>query len=94
MTAVDATRLRRAFELSGLERLGWTFERAMQCENLAWSINRRAKLLRNDPTPGGSVPRNWNGSKPAHMLRQHGDTLHCSCGKQFDVNDPEAREHE
>lgn len=92
MSTIDAGRLRRAFEMSGLERLGWTFERAMQCDSLAWSLAHRAKSLTNHPAPG-SVPRNWNGSKPAHILRQHGDTVHCSCGKQFDVGDPDIEGH-
>lgn len=100
MSAIGADRLKRAFEMSGLERVGWTFERAMQCEHTAWSIHRRAMSLRDFPAPG-SVPCNWGGSKPAHMrgskpahmLRQHGDTVHCSCGKQFDVGDPDIEGH-
>lgn len=90
--SVSAQQLQRAFDESGLARNGWTFERAMQCEHTAWSIHHRAARLSDHPAPG-SVPRNWNGSKPQHILRQHGDTVHCSCGKQFDVGDPDIEGH-
>jgi hypothetical protein len=88
----DVSHLHRAFEESGLSRNGWTFERAMQCEHTAWSIKHRADTLK-PLKPIGREPKEWNGTRPAHMQRQYGDTVQCSCGRQFDVNDPDIENH-
>lgn len=85
-------KLRMAFYESSLYLKGWTFERAMQCEHTAWSLHHRAKTYKT-LAPIGTTPKQWNGTTPKHLLRRTGDTVRCSCGKQFDVGDPDIHKH-
>ncbi len=95
--------LLRAFELSGLERKGWDFERAMLDPTVSWAITHRAKCLvraraRGD-TPGGHSAKMWNGTHPGKKAKpvtgactavRYSDQMCCGrCGLQWDVNDPE-----
>ena len=61
---VSASDLQAAFEASGLERRGWTFERAMLDETIAWSLHHTARrAARNTHAiQGGHVDKTWNGT--------------------------------
>jgi len=93
----DIASLQAAFEASGLERKGWTFDRAMQDPTLSWSLKHQAdrRAARVVTQGGGHVEKSWNGTVNGGTCRavQHSDQMCCGkCGLAWDVNDPEPPE--